>query len=173
MRILLEPLDELLHAHPLGHLDAMHLEDVLLARADLDEAVLAVGADVGPLAGVDHAVVLERLPLLEPLLAEVALDGLLAVRLHVQLEAGLVLVPVPAHVADEGAEPAVQEDVLLQVSLVHEALRAQRALEVVLGPVPLLVNAGRGDGGKALPADGAKNFFAAFAMNHSHVLFGR
>ena len=70
----------------------MHLEDVLLARADLDEAVLAVGADVGPLAGVDHAVVVERLALLELLLAEVALDRLLAVRLHVQLEAGLVLV---------------------------------------------------------------------------------
>ena len=60
MRILLEPLDELLHAHPLGHLDAMHLEDVLLARADLDEAVLAVRADVGLLASVGHAVVLER-----------------------------------------------------------------------------------------------------------------
>ena len=87
-----EALDELLHADALGHLDAVHLEDVLLARADLDEAVLAVGADVGPLAGVDHAVVVERLALLELLLAEVTLDRLLAVCQHVQLEAGLVLV---------------------------------------------------------------------------------
>ena len=77
---------------PITELTTHYLEDVLLARADLDEAVLAVGADVGPLAGVDHAVVVERLPLLELLLAEVTLDRLLAVCQHVQLEAGLVLV---------------------------------------------------------------------------------
>ena len=53
MGILLEPLDELLHAHPLGDLDAVHLEDVLLARARLNEAVIAVGTDIGLLPRVD------------------------------------------------------------------------------------------------------------------------
>ena len=35
--ILPEPLDELLDADALGNLDAVHLEDVLLARANLDD----------------------------------------------------------------------------------------------------------------------------------------
>ena len=43
----------MLHAHSLGDLDAVHLEDVLFARARLNEAVIAVGTDIGLLARVD------------------------------------------------------------------------------------------------------------------------
>ena len=52
--------DELLHAHSLGDLDAVHLEDVLLARARLNEAVIAVGADVGLLTRVDLQIIHQR-----------------------------------------------------------------------------------------------------------------
>ena len=45
-----------LHVHALGDRDAVHLEDVRLADAELDEAVLAVRAHVGPLPRVPHAV---------------------------------------------------------------------------------------------------------------------
>ena len=54
-----QALDEPLHVHPLRHLDAVHLQDVRLANAQLDEAVLTVGTDVGLLAGVRHAVQLQ------------------------------------------------------------------------------------------------------------------
>lgn len=40
----------------------MHLEDVLLARAGLDEAVVAVRADVWLLAGVDLQTVRQSHP---------------------------------------------------------------------------------------------------------------
>ena len=86
-----QALGELLHADPLGHLDAVHLQDVRLARPDLDEPVLAVGAHVGPLPGVRHAVVLERVERPELELAEVAGQRLLGVRLHVVLQVRLDL----------------------------------------------------------------------------------
>ena len=83
------------------------------------------------------------------------------------------LVAAAADVADEGADAAVEKYVLLEVALVHEALGADGALEVVLGRVALLVDAGRGHRGEALPADGAEHLLAAFAVHVAHVLLCR
>ena len=90
-RFVREALRELLHADSLWHLDAVHLQDVRLARPDLDEAVPAVRAHVGLLARVRHSVVLEGVQRPELELAQVARQRLLAVRLHVMLQVRLDL----------------------------------------------------------------------------------
>ena len=135
LRFARQTFGELLHAYPLGDLDPVHLQDVRLARADLDEAVLAVRADVWLLPRVGHAVVLEGVQGPELELAQVAGQTLLAVRLHVVLQVRLDLEALAALLADEGAG-GVRVDpqhVPLRLRLGVEVPPAHRALVVVPG----------------------------------------
>ena len=166
----------------------MDLEDVLLAGAALDEGVLAVGAEVRPLARVDHPVVVVRVLAPELELAELALHVLLAVRLDVVLEVDLGLVPAAALVADEGARGVVgvePQDVRLQGRLLPEPLEAHRALEVLLaggggggdltaglGMEIALVRPGRAERAEPLAAERAQDLPLALAVDPPHVDLG-
>ena len=113
----------------------MHFQDVRLARANLNEAVLTVRTDVGLLARVGHAVVLEGVERPELELAQVAGQRLLPVRLHVVLQVRLDLESLPALVAYEGAARVGvdPQHVPLRLRLRLEVPPAHGALVVVLG----------------------------------------
>ena len=74
-------------------------------------------------------------------LAHVAGELLLAVPLHVRLEAVGIFVGVTAEVADVRTGPLVKDHMLLKVSLHREGLAADRTTIVFGGFVPLLVDA--------------------------------
>ena len=110
----------------------MHAEDVLLEGAVLDEAVAAVGTDVVLLASVGHAVVPERAPRGEFLVAEVAGNGLLAVGLHVGSQGLVVLEPLGAQVTDDVPDLGVRLHVTLELVSAVGRLPARHAAVVGL-----------------------------------------
>ena len=97
-----------------------------------------------------HAVVLVGGDGMELELAHVTGKLLLAVSLHMRLEAVGILVCVAAEVADVGAGSLVQDHMLLEVSLHREGLTADWTTIVFGGFVPLLVDARGYHRGEAL-----------------------
>ena len=88
-----------------------------------------------------HAVVFVGGDGVELELAHVARELLLAVPLHVRLEAVGIFVGVTAEVADVRTGPLVKDHMLLEISLHREGLAADRTTIVFGGFVPLLVDA--------------------------------